>query len=81
MNPDSSITWETVEAAGNGFNNQAVSIRNNAYSEVGAVDLLVSPTLDFSNTFEASMFFQVSYAQFSENYVDTLNILVSTDGG
>ncbi|MEM8966029.1 MAG: M43 family zinc metalloprotease [Bacteroidota bacterium] len=81
VNPDSSITWETVEAAGNGFNNQAVSIRNNAYSEVGAVDHLVSPTLDFSNTFEASMFFQVSYAQFSENYVDTLNILVSTDGG
>ncbi|MEM9832864.1 MAG: choice-of-anchor J domain-containing protein [Bacteroidota bacterium] len=81
VNPDSSITWETVEAPGNGFNNQAVSIRNNAYTEIGAVDRLVSPTLDFSNTFEASIFFKVSYAQFSENYVDTLNVLVSTDGG
>ncbi|MGD1893845.1 MAG: choice-of-anchor J domain-containing protein [Cyclobacteriaceae bacterium] len=81
VNPDSSITWETTEAAGNGFNNLAVGIRNNQYPEVGAKDRLVSPSLDFTNTFEASMFFEVSYAQFSENYVDTLNILVSTDCG
>ncbi|WKN42016.1 T9SS-dependent choice-of-anchor J family protein [Tunicatimonas pelagia] len=81
VNPDSSITWETVEAAGNGFNNEAVRIQNNQYTEIGAVDRLVSPVLDFSNTSEASLIFQVSYAQFSENYVDTLNILVSTDDG
>ncbi|MEQ9438638.1 MAG: choice-of-anchor J domain-containing protein [Cyclobacteriaceae bacterium] len=81
VNPDSSITWETLEAAGNGFNNLAAAIQNNQYSRIGARDLLVSPTLDFSGTYEASMFFQVSYAQFSENYVDTLNVLVSTDCG
>ncbi len=81
VNPDSSITWETVEAAGNGFNNFAVGIRNNQYSEIGAKDRLISPSLDFTSTLEASMFFKVSYAQFSENYVDTLNILVSTDCG
>ncbi len=81
VNPDSSITWETVEAGGNGFNNEAVGIQNNQYANIGAVDRLVSPSLDFSNTFEASLFFQVSYAQFSENYVDTLNVLVSTDDG
>nr|WKN36822.1 choice-of-anchor J domain-containing protein [Tunicatimonas sp. TK19036] len=81
VNPDSSITWQTAEAAGNGFNNLAAVIRNNQYSTIGARDLLVSPTLDFSNTFEASMFFQVSYGLLSENYVDTLNVLVSTDCG
>lgn len=81
VNPDSSITWQTVDAAGNGFNNQAVSIQNNQYAEIGAIDRLISPSLDFSGTNEVSLFFQVSYAQFSENYVDTLNVLVSTDDG
>lgn len=81
INPDSSITWEVADAPGNGRINSAAVIRNFVYEEIGSIDQLVSPTLDFSNTTEASVFFKVSYALFSRNYVDTLRIKVSTDCG
>lgn len=81
VNPDSSITWEIDDAPGNGRINSAAVIRNFIYEDVGSIDRLISPTLDFSTTNEASVFFKVSYALFSQNYVDTLRVLVSTDCG
>ncbi len=81
VNPDSSITWEITEAAGNGNNNTAAFINNFVYEEIGSADRLVSPTLDFSNTDTASVFFKVSYALLGQNYIDTLRVLVSVDCG
>lgn len=81
VNPDGATTWQTVPAAGNGFNNNAAFINLFDYQNIGASDMLVSPVLDFSNTEEASVFFKVSYALLSEAYADTLKLKVSTNCG
>jgi hypothetical protein len=81
VNPDGEVTWEITSTEGNGFNNFSAYINLYDYQEVGAVDRLVSPTLDFSNVEEASVFFNVSYALLSEAYADTLRLKVSSDCG
>ncbi len=96
VNPDGGLTWEVAQAAGNGMpsngvpsngmppngtGNRAALIQHAVYEDIGATDRLVSPTLDFSSTNAASMIFKVSYALFSQNYVDTLRVLVSADCG
>ena len=81
VNPDGAIGWETVQADGNGFNNISAFINLHNYQNIGARDRLISPTLDFSNVEEASVFFKVSYALLSESYADTLRVRVSEDCG
>ena len=86
VNPDSSITWQKAAVASadpsvDSATNMSAFIRLNDYQAIGQSDLLVSPTLDFSELEEASMRFQVSYATFSDEFVDTLRVLVSTDCG
>ncbi len=81
VNPDGDITWELTDAAGNGTENQAAVLRHYDYNKTGPVDQLLSPTLDFSQTREASLFFKVSYAFYDKEYVDTLRVKVSTNCG
>lgn len=80
VNPDSSITWRVVNIPGS-TNGRAAGIENFVNENIGSRDRLVSPTLDFSYTLTASVFFKVSYALLSENYVDTLRVLASADCG
>lgn len=81
INPDNSITWELAETEGNGADNYSALLSHYNYPPQGRSDMLVSPTLDFSQTTEASLFFKVSYAFYNEEYVDTLRVMVSTDCG
>jgi hypothetical protein len=76
INPTGGMDWQPVNLGSgtalyvNGFNNDFI----------GDKSWLVSPTLDFSGTTEASMIFNLSYA-FRSNIIDRLHILVSTDCG
>ena len=81
VNPDGDVTWQLAETQGNGAGNLSAQLPHYNYTKTGQTDMLVSPTLDFSQTREASMFFKVSYAYYNAEYVDTLRVLISTDCG
>ena len=81
VNPDSNVTWQLTETQGNGADNLSAFLPHYNYPQQGQTDMFVSPTLDFSQTYEASLFFKVSYAFYDAEYVDTLKVLVSTDCG
>ncbi len=81
VNPDGDITWQLTETQGNGNGNFSAQLPHYNYPKTGQTDMFVSPTLDFSQTNEASVFFKVSYAFYNAEYVDTLRVLVSTDCG
>jgi hypothetical protein len=82
VNIDQQNTWSFVDAPGNGFNNQAVSINYTSDENIGAEDWLVSPILNFSNLQSAAIAFKRSYALpgniTGNDDVDTLEIRVST---
>lgn len=80
-NPDSDITWDTLEVVRDGQSNKAAVIRNFRNPNIGSIDQIVSPLLDLRNVREASVFFDVSYGLFSETFSDTLRLLISLDSG
>ena len=78
---DETISWVVDDAPGlNGPGNQGAFLNFFNYPEIGAQDYLVSPVLDFSQTNNPLLTFDVAYAG-SDNYSDGLLILVSTDCG
>ncbi len=81
INPDDDVTWQLTETEGNGAGNFAAQVAHYNYPQIGRADMFVSPTLDFSQTRTASLFFKVSYAFYNEEHVDTLKVMVSTDCG
>lgn len=76
VNPAGGKTWETVPT------NAGTSLYFNAYDDDVLQDeaWLVSPVLDFTQTTQASMLFDLSYAA-SDAGRETLDILASTDCG
>ncbi len=80
-NPDDDITWDTVAVERDGKRNKVAVIRNFNNVNTGSTDQLVSPLLDFRYLREASVFFDVSYGLFSEEFSDTLRVLISLDSG
>src|SRR5690606_33945403 len=60
--------------------NTAIYVNGNNNEFIGDKSWLVSPVLDFSETTEASMNFNLSYA-FRSTIIDRLHVLVSTDCG
>ena len=81
LNIDESITWSVTEAGGIGkTGNQAVHLNFFRYQDIGATDYLVSPNLDFSQSTNPTMTFDLAYAG-TINASDGLLILASTDCG
>lgn len=73
-------TWvRTTAAASQGT---ASARKNNLDdSNVGALDNLITPYLDFSNTTEITLTFEVAYARYNSNYYDSLLVWASGDCG
>ena len=83
-NPDGNETWTKVSTAG-GFGSSSASARmnNNASTDIsGQSDFIYSPYLNLSNAIAPiKLTFDVAYARYSNNYSDSLIVLVSNDCG
>ncbi|MEQ9426784.1 MAG: choice-of-anchor J domain-containing protein [Cyclobacteriaceae bacterium] len=72
--------WSFFSVAEGRERNYFVTINAFRLNEIGTQNWLVSPRLDLSQSAEASMSFDISYAQRS-NISDQLQVVVSTDCG
>ena len=79
QNPDGLTKWQNVSAPIDGVSNKAMYINLLDYEEEGALDRLITPTMDFSNLTNALLKFERAYAQFPGVTSDVLRVLVSTD--
>ncbi len=80
FNADGDVTWaRTIQAAKSG----SASMRMNAfeYETLKAVDIFKSPRIDVSVIDTLSISFDVAYARFSADDVDTLEVVYSLDCG
>ncbi len=80
LNEDNAIGWETETAPNNNKTNIAAFINLYNYEETQQLDWLISPTLDFTDITEASLFFKVSYAS-NADFNDQLYIMASENCG
>ncbi|MBA4323287.1 MAG: hypothetical protein C0408_10775, partial [Odoribacter sp.] len=81
-NPDSWTTWvRSTAPAGNGSSTASAFMNFYDYSSYGAIDDLVSPSVDLTGLTSAELSFKVSYAEYSSSYHDSLLVLVSNDCG
>lgn len=79
QNPDMLTTWENVAAPNIDPSNRAMSVNFFDYENTGAIDRLISPVLDLSNTTDALLKFDMAYAQFPNNAIDELRVVALTD--
>ncbi len=80
FNSDGDVTWQrTIQAAKTG----SASMRINAfeYETLKAVDIFKSPRIDVSVIDSLNISFDVAYARFSTEAVDTLEVVYSVDCG
>ncbi|MDH3708251.1 MAG: choice-of-anchor J domain-containing protein [Cyclobacteriaceae bacterium] len=78
---DQSVSWEVDDAPGLiGSGNQGAMLNFFNYSQIGELDYLVSPVLDFSGASDPTLTFDLAYGG-GDNVNDGLIILVSTDCG
>ncbi|MEO1049503.1 MAG: choice-of-anchor J domain-containing protein [Bacteroidota bacterium] len=77
LNPDNDRGWEILNIG----DEPVIYLNGFEYETVGQEDWLVSPTLDFSNTTEASLFFDASYGYSGSGSTEFLKVLVSIDCG
>lgn len=80
LNEDEGIGWELSEASSISRGNTAAAINLYDYEERQQLDWLITPSLDFSEAVEASVFFKTSYASI-QDFDDQLRIIASTDCG
>lgn len=73
----SDVNWESIPLNGN----NSIYVNSAQNTNTNGVAWLVSPILDLSNTESASLFFDLSYAISSNGNSETLNVLLSEDGG
>lgn len=82
INPDGSKTWNAKICTGsNGNSTRAMFMDNYTYEETGEKDYFGLINMDLTNAAAADLFFDLSYAQYSSTYRDTLQIEISTDCG
>ncbi len=82
INPDQNVTWQIVNAPGNGINNKAASLDFFDYENGrGQTDYLLTPSVDLSNLTSAKLSFKIAYARYNREFADGLVIAVSTDCG
>ena len=81
QNPDGLTKWENINATISGASNKAMYINLHGYEDEGAVDRIITATMDFSSLTNALLKFDRAYAQFPGVVSDKLRVLVSTDCG
>jgi hypothetical protein len=79
-NPDGGITWQRTTAAGQA-STASVFMDFINYTFSGATDDLNTPPLNLTTQNNPQLKFWVAYAQYSPSYVDTLQVLISTNCG
>lgn len=80
-NPDNSLTWEIVNAQGNGPGKKSARVHSFEYGNPGQRDGLITPPIDLSNYEDIKLTFRHAYRRFSQDVRDSLIIYVSTDCG
>ena len=82
-NPNGNITWAATPVGGSVLGNSAVFMDNWSLNGSGQRDGLISQPMDFSGFTNITMTMDYAYALFSGNlnFVDSLVITLSTDGG
>ena len=80
-NPDAGITWASAAVNGTSPGNTAMTVNHYSYSSTGALDELISPSLDFSNDTLINLEFEYASAYYSSGYKDSLKVYVSDDCG
>jgi PKD repeat protein len=78
-NPDESITWAPAPfpvTGANGAPSDAVYINYYNYSDRGQEDYFYMVPVDLTNLPEASLVFDVAYAEYNSSYVDGLRVEV-----
>ena len=78
-NPDNTYTWARATVGGFGNTNNSAKI---AFCNIpsGTNDMIALP-VDLTGSTSANMTFSISHAQYSPDYIDELQVLVSTDCG
>ncbi|SDM11668.1 Por secretion system C-terminal sorting domain-containing protein [Catalinimonas alkaloidigena] len=84
FNPDGDRTWDFFANVSAGEDNGYSAVIDN-YSEetdpTGTIDILFSGKLDLASNPTTALEFDVAYAQYSQQYSDTLVLFYSTDCG
>lgn len=81
-NPNANDTWtRSTAASGFGIGSASTRMDNFTNNISGQSDYLYTPTLSLSGTGSASLKFDVAHARYSATYVDTLEVLISTNCG
>ena len=78
-NPDKDQTWQQTErVGGDGKSLGALWLNNYDNNLTGSADWLITPGMDFSNSRNTMLSFDVAYAMYNSKYSDTLGVFVST---
>lgn len=81
-NDDDDITFEKSVPGGFGKSGNSTKIKfSEYYNNIGAIDYLTMPPVDFSAAAGYQFTFNVAYAPFGPQYVDNLAVEVSDDCG
>ncbi len=80
-NPDGGLGWEKIAVGGTQSGSQAYYINHYEYDQIGQLDELVSPVIDFAGRTNVRFEMDYAYAKYNNDYTDQLNIYISTDGG
>jgi Pregnancy-associated plasma protein-A len=70
-NPDGLISWQTTSVS----SRSAIYMDFYNYSEVGAIDRLITPILDLTSATSATLIFDRAYAQYSGSNDERLRVL------
>ncbi|MFN7493683.1 MAG: choice-of-anchor J domain-containing protein [Cyclobacteriaceae bacterium] len=74
-NPDGLTTWQTITA--NGATTAYMNLYD--YTEISAVDKMITPQLDLSNSSTAALLFDRAYAQYTGTTGEGLKIMASSN--
>ncbi|MEI6815566.1 MAG: choice-of-anchor V domain-containing protein [Bacteroidota bacterium] len=81
VNPDNSYTW-TPTATAHHTGGMSAMMDNYRYANAsGAIDDLISPSIDLTSATSPMLSFYVAYAEYTANPPETLTVFISTDCG
>lgn len=80
-NPDTSATWNIATVNGSRLGTKSLRMPFYSYSRVGQRDALITPVIDLTNSWGATLTFDHSYRRQSSTKIDSLIIYASIDSG
>ena len=81
-NPDDDVSWELLDVIGaNGEPTTAVAVNNHSYNAIEEEDEMVSLVIDLAEVSEPFLRFDYSYARYSREYTDKLEVWLAPDCG